>query len=59
MRRDKYGGIILATPNPDCPYCQAKNHHMDMTPEERKKFHPDAGKGVDNFGTKRKEPRNG
>jgi hypothetical protein len=35
------------TPNPDCPYCQAKKLHPRYPVDELRKYHPDAGTGVD------------
>jgi hypothetical protein len=47
-RLDKYGNLILATPNNSCPGCMAKTRHLEMTEEEFRFYHPQAGVGVDN-----------
>ena len=41
----KNQGDELKTPNENCPACQNNKIHNS---EEWKKYHPDAGKGVDN-----------
>lgn len=53
--RDQQRLDIVRTPSSDCPYCQAGTHHMNMTADERAKYHPLMGTGVDNFGLRRKE----
>jgi hypothetical protein len=48
---DKNGNEILRTPNPNCPACRLGLRHASF---ELRDFHPDAGKGIDNFGLRRK-----
>ena len=35
----------LTTCNQKCPACRPKGHHMDMSAEEMRQYHPEAGHG--------------
>jgi hypothetical protein len=41
---DKYGLVIQATPNLNCPACIEKRRHT----ADDWKYHPEAGKGLNN-----------
>lgn len=40
------GAQTQPTPNPECPMCQDKHHHMNMGKAMMLHFHPEAGHGT-------------